>query len=316
MQQTRSRRLSAKLGISIAVISTVFTGACSAQGTPATRSAGSTQTTAQVNVTKELRKLETDYKGRIGAFAIDTGTGKTVSYRANERFPADSTFKAPLCGAILQKARTSDPGLLNRILKWTKEDVVPNSPITTWGRSPVGGLTVSQLCQATVTTSDNTAANLLLKQIGGPAGMTRYYRSLGDKVGRMDRYEPEHSYWKVGDVQGTITPATMASNLQKMTLGSALAPQDRQQLLAWMRGNYTGNMHIRAGLPNNWLIGDKTGHGSYYGTGGDIAVVQPPSGAPLILAIYSHRNAEDGVSDPKIFGATASVLTRALGKTS
>ncbi|MFG2000956.1 class A beta-lactamase [Spirillospora sp. NPDC048911] len=315
MQHIRSQRLRAKLGISAIAISTMFTGvACTAQDTTATRTASSSQ--AKVDVTKELKKLEESYNGRIGAYAIDTGTGRVVSYRANERFPSDSTFKAPLCGAILQKARTSDPGLLNRILRWTKEETVANSPITSWGRSPVGGLTVSQLCQATVTTSDNTAANLLLKQIGGPAGMTRYYRSLGDKVSRQDRYEPDHSYWKVGDKKGTITPASMANDLRQLTLGSALAPQDRQQLLNWMRGNYTGNMHIRAGLPNTWLIADKTGHGSYYGTGGDIAVVQPPSGAPLIIAIYSHRDAEDGVSDPKIFGTTAAILTRALGKTS
>ncbi|GAA2590267.1 class A beta-lactamase [Actinomadura fulvescens] len=318
MRHTRSRRLRVRAGISVMVISTMFTGvACSSQGTTATRSAGSnTRPSTQVDVGQELRKLETSYKGRLGAFAIDTGTGKAVSYRPNERFASDSTFKAPLCGAVLHKARTSDPALLRKNLRWTKDDLVANSPITSNERSLAGGLTVWQLCQATITTSDNTAANLLLKQIGGPAGVTRFYRSLGDRFGRVDRFEPEHSYWKVGDVQGTVTPASMAGTLQKLTLGSALVPQDRQQLLTWMRGNYTGNMHIRAGLPDTWTVGDKTGHGFYYGTGGDIAVVHPPSGAPLIIAIYSHRHAENGKSDPKIFGKVTKVLLRGLGRMS
>ncbi|TDE56717.1 class A beta-lactamase [Nonomuraea mesophila] len=267
------------------------------------------------NVKKQLRKLEASYQGRIGAFAIDTGTGRTISYRGGELFPSRSTFKAILCGAILAKARTSEPGLLDRTLPWTAADVVSASPITGLPENIKNGMTVERLCHAAITISDNTAANLLLRQIGGPAGPTRYCRSLGDRIGRLDRWEPELNDWKPGEKRDTVAPGSMARNLQKIAVGSTLVPKDRQRLNGWLRASTTGTERIRAGLPQDWIVGDKTGDAAgAYAPGSDIAVAWPPSGAPLIIAVYANRNDPAATMDNSVIAKTATLLARGLGR--
>ncbi|WP_433337707.1 class A beta-lactamase [Spirillospora sp. CA-294931] len=320
MQHPRSRRIGAGLGMAAVAAAALFTGACgSGPSADAARSGDGTRLTAvatpaEVDVRRELRGLETSYKGRIGAYAIDTGTGRTVGYRGHERFPSNSTFKAPLCGAVLHKARTTDPGLMGRTLRWTKEDLVEHSPVTGLETNLKNGLNPAQLCHATVTVSDNTAANLLLEQIGGPSGMTRYYRSLGDPVGRLDRTETALNDWKPGEKRDTIMPAFMASDLRALTLGGALVPEDRGRLNAWLRATSTSAKRIRAGLPKDWTVGDKTGTGGPHSGAHDIAVVWPTSGAPLIIAVYTHRNAATPEYDESVIAKTATVLARGLGR--
>jgi beta-lactamase class A len=307
----------------VLVISVMMAGAACGAGSGTagepTRRAGSPTgagtSSANADVGAQLRRLETSYQGRIGAFALDTGTGKAIAYRAQEPFPGNSTFKAILCGAILSKARTTGPDLLDRTLRWTKDEVVPNSPITGRAKNIANGMTTAQLCHATITAGDNTAANVLLEQIGGPPGMTRFYRSLGDPVGRLDRREPELNVWKPGERRDTITPAYMARDLGTLTLGTMLPVQDRQRLIGWMRANTTGDERIRAGVPRNWTIGDKTGSGAY-GSAGDIAIAWPRSGAPLVIAIYTYRNTADAEIDERVIAKTASLLARGLTKTS
>ncbi|GAA3171557.1 class A beta-lactamase [Nonomuraea roseoviolacea] len=310
------RKVLTRLGAPLLAISTVFAGAVVSAGPPAVAAvAAQPPGVTAGDVARRLRELETAYHGRIGAFAIDTGTGKTLAYRAHERFPSRSTFKAIVCGAILDKARRTDPGLLERTLRWTKDDVVVDSPITGLQENIDNGMTVERLCHAAITVSDNTAGNLLLKQIGGPAGLTRYYRSLGDPIGRLDRWEPELNDWKPGERRDTIMPALMARNLQKITLGGALKAEDRDRLNGWLRASVTGTKRIRAGLPADWTVGDKTGGGAgAYAPGSDIAVAWPPTGAPIVIAVYTNRTDPDATMDNGVVSATASVLARGLGR--
>ncbi|GAA2873200.1 PEN family class A beta-lactamase, Bpc-type [Streptosporangium fragile] len=262
---------------------------------------------------RELRALEASFKGRIGAYALDTATGKTVAYRSGERFPLLSTFKAVLGAAVLHKARTSDPGLMDRVVHWTAEEVKPNSPVT--GKHVKDGLTVAQLCEATITRSDNTAANVLLKQIGGPAGLTRYFRTLKDPVSRLDRLEPEVNIWSPKEKRDTTTPAAIGRDLRNLTVGDALDAKDRARLNGWLIANTTGGARIRAGLPKTWIVGDRTGTTSAYGATNNIAVVWPTKdAAPIIMAIYTNRRVAGAPNDEKVIADTATVLARGLGK--
>jgi len=264
-------------------------------------------------VFKELRALEASFKGRIGAYAVDTATGKTVTYRAGERFPLLSTFKAPLCAGVLHRARTVEPGLMNKVVKWTAADVRPGSPVTE--KHTGGGLTVTRLCEAAITRSDNTAANMLLRQIGGPAGLTRYFRTLKDPVSRLDRWETELNDWSPTERRDTTTPAAMGRDLRALTAGDALHAKDRKRLNTWLIANTTGDRRIRAGLPKTWKIGDKTGTNSDgFGGGHDIAVIWPGKGAaPVIMTIYTNRT-PGLAADDKVIARTATVLARGLGK--
>jgi beta-lactamase class A len=267
----------------------------------------------QAEVDRQLRRLEQQSHGRIGAYAIDTGTGRALSHRAGELFPTLSTFKVMVSAAVLRKARQSEPGLMDRIVHYTGDDLVDHSPVT--GKHVDTGMTVAELCDAAITVSDNTAGNLLLKQIGGPVGLTAFYRSLGDSVSRLDRWETELNVWKPGQKRDTTTPSAYARDLLALTLGNALEPADRARLIGWMDDATTGDARIRAGLPEDWTVGDKTGTGPAYGTTNDIAVVRPPSGAPVVMVILTNRRAADGAGDEKIVARTAAILARGLGRT-
>jgi beta-lactamase class A len=313
MRHLRTRaalQAAAALTVSLVAGGALTTGTASA-ATPATQQVASPDA-AQARVKKELRALEASFKGRIGAYAIDTATGKTVGYRSGERFPLLSTFKAPLCAAALHKARTSEPGLMEKVVKWTAADLKPNSPTTE--KHVEDGLSVAKLCEATITESDNTAANMILKQIGGPAGLTRYFRSLKDPISRLDRYETELNDWTAKEKRDTTTPAAIARDLRLLTAGNALQAKDREQLNAWLIANKTGDARIRAGLPKTWKIGDKTGTNGEIGGANDIAVVWPSgtSSAPIILAVYTHRTV--AAADDATVAKTATILARGLGR--
>jgi beta-lactamase class A len=322
MRYPHNRRSRTVLTAAALAVTTLFgAAACGTGGS--TENAATQSGTSQIAVAtparsaearKELRELEASFQGRIGAFALDTGTGATIDYRGHERFGMASTFKAMVAAAVLDKARRSDPGLLDRVIRWNQSDLVSYSPVTE--KHVDTGLTVERLCHAAITVSDNTAGNLLLKQIGGPAGLTRYFRSLGDPVSRLDRWETELNEWSPGEKRDTTMPAFMGRDLAKVTTGSALAEPDRTRLIGWLRASTTGDRRIRAGLPKDWTVGDKTGTPGVYGGAHDIAIAWPPSGAPLIFAVYTNRRSADGASDDSVVATTATILARTLGKMS
>ncbi|NDU73109.1 class A beta-lactamase [Actinomadura sp. DSM 109109] len=314
---TTHRTLNRRLGAGALALTTLAgLAGCGSGGSDARSAAprSATSTTAvdpaQAKVTRQISRLEATHRARIGAFAVDTGTGRTVSHRPDERFAFASTFKAMVCGAVLRKARQSDPGLLDRVIHYTKEDLVEYSPVTE--KHVDTGMTVADLCHAAITLSDNTAGNLVLRQVGGPAGLTAFFRSLGDRVSRSDRYETDLNIWKPGEVRDTTAPRPWAGNLRALTTGGALVPADRERLIGWMKASVTGDKRIRAGLPRNWTVGDKTGTGGTYGTANDIAIAWPPSGAPLIIVITTNRFAPEAEADDKAVAQTARILAGAL----
>ncbi|WP_062347519.1 class A beta-lactamase [Herbidospora yilanensis] len=257
----------------------------------------------------ELRALETSFKGRIGVYALDTATGRTVAYRSGERFPLASTFKGVLAAAVLDKK----PDILGKRILVRKKDLLPNSPET---RKHVGSrMTVAELAKAAVTKSDNAAANLLLRQVGGPKGLTRYFRSLDDHVSRLDRDEPGLNRWHPGELRDTTTPAAIAADLKVLTVGGALDAGDRRTFTGWLVANETGDDRIRAGLPKSWRIGDKTGTGGTYGTANDYAIIWPKgSKKPIIMAIYTNRTDRNAAADESVIAKTATIAARGLGK--
>lgn len=229
-----------------------------------------------------LAELEKSSGGRLGLHAIDINMGKTVEHRADERFPMCSTFKVILSAAILDES-TRSKDLLTEKLTYTQEEIIQHSPITE--KHVATGMTVSELCAATIQYSDNTAANVLLKKLGGPEALTRFTQKIGDPSFRLDRWEPALNTAIPGDPRDTTTPAAMTTTLQSLTFGPALGPDGRKQLLQWMDGNTTGDKRIRAAVPKDWQVGDKTGSGSY-GTTNDVAVIRRPGQGPIIITIF------------------------------
>ncbi|WP_315719941.1 MULTISPECIES: class A beta-lactamase [unclassified Bradyrhizobium] len=227
--------------------------------------------------------IETDSGGRLGVALLDTASGALSGHRLDERFPMCSTFKALLAAAILAKVDTGAEQLSRR-LPITQADILSYAPVT---KLHVGtsGLSIGELCEATVTLSDNTAANLLLATLGGPAGLTRAIRGLGDAITRLDRIEPTLNESVAGDPRDTTTPAAMAQTLAKLTTGNTLSGASRDVLNGWLIGCKTGAAKLRAGLPGSWRVGDKTGAGDN-GSSNDVAVIWPTGRAPVIVSCY------------------------------
>ncbi|HEY0792126.1 MAG TPA: class A beta-lactamase [Chthoniobacterales bacterium] len=227
--------------------------------------------------------LERRHGGRLGVAVLDAASNKLSAHRGDERFALCSTFKFLAAAFVLARVDRNEESLSRRIV-YTRDDLVPYSPTT---EKHVGGagLTVGQICEAAMTLSDNTAGNLLLNSFGGPAQLTAYVRSLGDRVTRLDRRETELNEVKPGDPRDTTSPVAMVELLRTTVLGTALSTASRKQLSAWLVANQTGGKRLRAGVPKGWRVGDKTGTGPNNETN-DIAVLWPPGRAPIIVAAY------------------------------
>ena len=230
-----------------------------------------------------LSAIEADSGGRLGVAILDTATGARCGHRADERFAMCSTFKLLAAGAILARV---DGGRerLDRRIRFAADRLVAYSPIT---KAHVGGagMTLGELCEAAITQSDNTAANLLLAALGGPTAITAYARTLGDRATRLDRIEPELNQAAPGDPRDVTTPAAMLGNLRRLTLRDALTPASRDQLTRWLRANKTGDARLRANLPAGWQVGDKTGSGGH-GSTNDVGLLWPPDRAPILVSVY------------------------------
>lgn len=227
--------------------------------------------------------LEAKLGARIGVMALETGSGRRLSNRANERYAMCSSFKWLLAAAILAEVDRKRLAL-DQVIPYGKSDLMFTSPVTT-ANVGKGGLPVVTLCQAVVEVSDNTAANRLLKLIGGPAGFTRFMRSIGDMETRLDRTEPALNENKPGDPRDTTTPTASVATMQKLLLGEVLTPPMRDLLAGWMKTCQTGLKRLRAGLPAVWVAGDKTGT-SNKGAVNDVAIAWPPGRAPILIACY------------------------------
>jgi beta-lactamase class A len=221
--------------------------------------------------------------GRLGLFALDTGSGRHIGIDADSRYAMCSTFKATLAAAVLHAVETGKLAL-DTPLRFTQADVLDYAPVVKKHLAQ-HQLTVEQACAAAVELSDNSAANLLLAQIGGPAGLTRFIRRTGDRVTRLDRTEPLLNRVAPGEVHDTTTPAAMVGLLRALLLGKVLGPDSRKRLIGWMVACETGKTKLRAGLPPDWRVGDKTGN-SGDGKVNDIAICWPPKRAPILIACY------------------------------
>jgi beta-lactamase class A len=261
------------------------------------------------HLAEEFAGIERDCGGRLGVAVLDIASGAEATHRATERFPMCSTFKLLATAAILGRVdRGSD--ILDRTITFGPGDIVPNSP-TTSARVSEGRMSLADLCEAAMTVSDNTAANLLLAHLGGPAAFTAYARSIGDQTTRLDRIEPELNEALTDDPRDTTSPATMLADIKSLVLGDVLSQASKKQLTAWLLANKTGGARMRARLDKDWRVGDKTGTGER-GTTNDVGLIWPPNRDPLVVTIYlTGASGNNGQRDAAV-AAVGYAIGRAL----
>lgn len=262
---------------------------------------------ATPEVEAALTDLEARYDARVGLSVLDTGSGATLDHRADERFGYASSLKAFAVAALLDATDDAD---LDRVVTWTQAEVdaAGYSPLTS--THVADGLPLRQLAEAAVRQSDNTALNLVLAELGGPAGLDAALAAQGDDVTDVVHREPELNRLTPGSTADTTTPAAFTATLARITDGDWLAADDRATLLEWMSGNATGDTLIRAGAPDGWQVADKSG-----GAGGirnDVAIVVPPSGDPVVISVLTTRNDPAVSYDDALVAAAAEVALSAL----
>ncbi|RAY77953.1 carbapenem-hydrolyzing class A beta-lactamase [Enterobacter cloacae] len=265
---------------------------------------------ANTNGTDEINKLEKDFNGRIGVYALDTGSGKSFSYRANERFPLCSSFKGFLAAAVLKSFQDNQLNIY-QIVNYNTRNLEFHSPITT--RYKENGMTLGDMAAAALQYSDNGATNIILERyIGGPEGMTKFMRSIGDDYFRLDRWELDLNTAIPGDERDTSTPAAVAKSLKNLALGNILNEDEKQTYQTWLKGNTTGAARIRASVPTDWEVGDKTGSCGAYGTANDYAIVWPKNRAPLIISVYTTKSEKEAKHDDKVIAEASRIAIRNL----
>ena len=259
-----------------------------------------------------ILSIEQRTGARIGVAALDTVSRKRLDYRSEERFPMCSTFKFLAAAAVLKRVDGGQEKL-DRFVPYDAKDILEYAPVTK-GHLKEGGMTLGALCAAAIEQSDNTAGNLLLDTIGGPTGLTNFARSIGDKMTRLDRKEPELNSASPRDERDTTTPVAMCADMQQLLLGNVLSESSRQQLENWLQHNQTGTLMIRAGVPKTWrTLGDKTGRCGN-GATNDIAIVRPPAGAPILVAIYSMGSASSAEDRTAIVAEAARAVVEFLSR--
>lgn len=263
-------------------------------------------TSANTSIEDKLKKLESTTEGRIGLFAINTDNGQIIEYRANETFPTGCTSKVIGVAAVLKKSM-EDPSLLAKNIKYVKEDLVAWSPISEKNISK--GLTVQDLCAASISYSDNTAMNLLLNTIDGVQGMTQFARSIENVSFSQDHDWPLEAYsGGPNNLKDSSTPKAMVESLHKLTLGNVLDKPQRDLLITWLKETTTGAARIRSGVPQGWIVGNKTGTGGIYGSTNDLAIIWPINHEPLLLGVYYTSDNKNAIKREDVVSAATKLV--------
>lgn len=292
MTLTRRTVLRAGLAVPLAASAGLF----------ATGSAG-----ASPSADPAVRELERTHDVTLGVSATNLATGARLAHRAGDRFPILSVFKSIAAAAVL---RDLDEARLDHRVWFPPADILANSPIT--AEHVDTGITVAELCDAAIRFSDNAAGNLLLREIGGPRGLTAFARSIRDGATRLDRWELELNSAEPGDEQDTSTPAALARTFAGLLVGDLLRPADRRRLRSWMLANTTSGPRFRDALPDGWRLADKTGAGDY-GTNNDAGVAWNPAGEPIVIVAMSRRTERDAVRVDAALADVARLVVRRLG---
>jgi beta-lactamase class A len=299
---TSTRAASVGVAVAFVLAATARTSGHTDVSAPRPSDAVPTSTTADA----DFAAIEASSDARVGVYVRDTATGRTVTWRSGERFPFASTIKAPLAGAVLQRVSPSD---LSRVVRFDQADLVPNSPVTE--QHVDDGMPLRDVLDAALRFSDNTAANLLFEQIGGPAGLDRALDALGDQVTDPQRLEPDLNTAVPGEARDTTTPRAIATTVGAYLLDETLPADDRELLRSLMVTNTTGDDLIRAGVPDDWVVADKTG-GAAYGVRNDVAVAFPPGRGPVLIAVMTRRGQADDPYDDAVVAEATRIAVGAL----
>lgn len=260
---------------------------------------------------QQIASLERNFDGKIGVYAINTNNNQTIGYRANERFPVQSTMKLIGVAALLKQSQYNK-NLLQERIHYSKNDLAPWHPIT--GKYVNSGMTLEDLAESAISYSDNVGIDLIMNKLGGPKAVTDFAHSIGNKSFNVTHYDGNLNANPLS-IKDTATPKDMALSVQRLTLGNILNPSQRTQIVTWMKDNTTGYKRIRAGIPIGWTVAEKTGGGfGSFGVANDIGILWSPYCKPIVLAIYTVQNTKEAKSRDDMVASVTSIIMDEFAK--
>lgn len=262
-----------------------------------------------ISITNEINVLEKGFEGKIGIYALDTNNNNIIAYRENELFPIQSTMKMMVVATLLKKSEIHQQ-LLRTVIHYNKKDLIPWHPVT--GKYINTGMALEALGEASMTYSDNTAVNVIMKHLGGPKAIIEFARSIGNKSYNVSHYDgflnsdPNNN-------DDSATPKDMAISVKKLIVGNHLAQSQKNMLLTWMHNNTTSYRRMRYGAPSGWDVADKTGSGNF-GITNDIGILWSPTCKPIVLSIYTVRNRKELLQQEDVVAQVTKFVIKSLSK--
>ena len=257
---------------------------------------------------KYIDQIENEYNTKVGIYGINTENGKVYEHNADERFAFASTYKAIASGILLNKVAPSE---LNKKVEINESEIVANSPVT---EQYIGKtMSLKALIKASMLQSDNTANNKIMQELGGVNGLKHELVQLGDDVSEPQRLEPELNYFDPNSKADTTTPRAAAQTLNSILTSNEMNGSNLSLLKQTMIENKTGDTLIKAGMPNSYTVGDKSGQALTYATRNDLAFIYPKGqDKPIILAIYSKQDQKDAKPNDKVISDSAREVIKYL----
>ncbi|MDW4262139.1 class A beta-lactamase [Staphylococcus saprophyticus] len=257
---------------------------------------------------KDIDQIENEYNTKVGIYGINTENGKAYQHNADERFAFASTYKAIDSGILLNKVAPSE---LNKKVEINESEIVANSPVT---EQYIGKtMSLKTLIKASMLQSDNTANNKIMQELGGVNGLKHELVQLGDDVSEPQRLEPELNYFDPNSKADTTTPRAAAQTLNSILTSNEMNESNLSLLKQTMIENKKGDTLIKAGMPNSYTVGDKSGQALTYATRNDLAFIYPKGqDKPIILAIYSKQDQKDAKPNDKVISDSAREVIKYL----
>lgn len=262
-----------------------------------------TEAPDQAKLDERLTSLEDDYDARVGVSAVDTASGTTIDHRGDERFGFASSLKVFAVAELLDRTSTKE---LEKHVTWTQADVDQAGWTPVTSKHVDDGLPLAEVAESALGVSDNAAMNIVLNELGGPAGLDKALEDAGDTTTEVTAEEPELNDIEPGSTANTTTPTAFTAGLQDLLDPSRLSADDRDVLLDWMSDNATGDPLIRAGAPEKWTVQDKSGHADTIQN--DIAVVTPPGRQPVVLSVLTETEDPESEEGAALVAAVAEAV--------
>jgi beta-lactamase class A len=266
--------------------------------------------TAQTSVLQQkVRNIAAQAQGTVGVACSLPGTALSCDLNANTKAPMQSVFKLPLALVVLHEVEQAHLSLDQQVRYRTDDRILPQTHSPLQQKYPEANVDVplQELLRLAVLESDNVAADILLRMIGGPKVVSDYIASLG--IAGFHLEDGEHALHReqAAQYKNWFTPAAAVQLLRLISDGPPINPAHTALLLRWMEASVKSR--LKTDLPVGTPVAHKAGtsgvdEGIAHATN-DIGLITLPDGGHLAIAVFITDSRADEVTREKVISRIA-----------